>query len=662
MHVRTVVAGLALAVSSPLVTAVAQRTARDTARVTPMIVTATRSPLATDRAPASVTVITGAQLRAEGITTVVDALRQVPGVSLAQTGSYGGATSLFIRGGESKFTKVLIDGVPVNDAGGAYDFSALTTDNIERIEIVRGPASVLYGSDAVAGVIQLFTRRGTLGTHGDLAARGGGFGSYDVDGAVRGSDGSVDYSLGGARHETRGFQAFNSGFRDDVGSALLGYVGTAGDARISMRYRDSHFHYPTDGSGLVVDSNAVRREGRLSLGLDAGVRLAPRVEVRLALASHNVHGISDDQPDSPGDAGGYYFTTADRSTRRSGDLRVNVDLPAAVRLTVGGTIEREWQESGTVSNFGDTPTESHARRTSGAYAQLLLAPTERYSVTLGGRYEHNERFGDFGTARAAASLAVRDGTRLRGSIGTAFREPTFLENYGCCGFVQGNPDLAPEHGVSVDAGIEQDLTRWATIGAALFSNSFRDLIDYRSATTGPNYVNVARTRTRGVELEARATLPEGWHGDASFTYLDARVIDPGAAPGATALFVANARLLRRPMHSLDAGVGYRNDTGGLDGRALRVGTREDNYFAPDFTASHVTLPAYARVDLSGDIALLPRAAGREPVSATLRVENLFDAQYTEVAGFNFDGSQGNLSNTGYRAAPRRVLGGLRFAF
>ena len=163
--------------------------ARDTARIAPVVITATRSPLAAERAPSAISVITGAQLRAQGITSVSDALRQVPGLAVVQTGSYGGVTSLFIRGGESKFAKVLIDGVPVNDAGGAFDFSTLSTDNLDRIEIVRGPASVLYGSDAMAGVVQLFTAQGTAGLHGVASARAGGFGSNDADAALRGATG-----------------------------------------------------------------------------------------------------------------------------------------------------------------------------------------------------------------------------------------------------------------------------------------------------------------------------------------------------------------------------------------------------------------------------------------------------------------------------------------
>jgi vitamin B12 transporter len=651
----------ALLLAALPVSAGAQRTARDTARTAPVVVTATRSPLAAERTPSSVSVITGEELRREGIATVADALRQVPGLALAQTGSYGGTTSLFIRGGESKYTKVLIDGVPVNDAGGAYDFASLTTDNVDRIEIVRGPASVLYGSDAVAGVVQLFTRAGSARPRAELSARGGQVGSYDVDGAVRGSADVMTYSLGAARHGTNGFQAFNSGYLNNVASGLFTVVQGAGDARLSFRYSDLAFHFPTDGSGQVVDSNAVRYDDRLTLGLDAGYRFVPAAEVRLALTSNDQHGLTDNQPDSPGDVGGYYYTTADRSHRRGADLRLNLELPASTRLTVGGQVEHQWQEAATTSSFGDTPADPHTRRTSGGYAQLLYAPGEPFTLALGGRYEHNEQFGDFRTYRTAATARIAAGTRIRASLGTAFREPTFIENFGGA-YVIGNPALKPEHALSADLGVEQDVGESVTLGATWFSNSFRDIIDYKYSATEPNYFNVARTRARGAELEARIALPAGFRADAAFTYLDTRVIDPGTSTTATATFAPGAHLLRRPMHVLDVGAGYHVPLGGLELRVLRVGTREDNYYAPDFTVSHVTLPAYARVDLSGEIALAPAP---RPVTATLRVENLFDAHYTDAAGVNYDFGRtddASLRQTGYRAAGRRVLAGARVSF
>ena len=220
----------------------AQEVASDTARIAPVVVTATRSPLPTGRTPASVTVVTGEQLRSEGITTVADALRTVPGLSIVQSGSYGGATSLFIRGGESKYAKVLVDGVPVNDAGGAFDLSTLSTDNLDRIEVVRGPASVLYGSDAMAGVVQLFTRRGAGTVSGDVSARAGGFGSRDVEGSARGGSARLSYSLGAAQHATDGFHAFNSGFRQGVGSAFVGTSLGAFEASVTARLTDRELH------------------------------------------------------------------------------------------------------------------------------------------------------------------------------------------------------------------------------------------------------------------------------------------------------------------------------------------------------------------------------------------------------------------------------------
>ncbi|MBA3672310.1 MAG: TonB-dependent receptor, partial [Gemmatimonadaceae bacterium] len=600
----------------------------------------------------------------QGITSAADALRQVPGLSIVQTGSYGGTTSLFIRGGESKYAKVLVDGIPVNDAGGAYDFSTLTTDNIDRIEIVRGPASVLYGSDAMAGVVQLFTRSGAGRPHLEAMARGGSAGSYDADLALRGSGDAVSFSLAGARHATNGIQLFNSGFTQSVGSGMLGWHRGAAELRATARYHDNAFHFPTNGSGQVVDSNAVRREGRLAVGVDGGYRLTPALNVHLVLASHDIHAATDDQPDSPGDTKGYYYSTDDRSRRRSGDLRVAVALPAATEITLGGRVENEWQSTLTNSNFGKGTPASESRRTTGTYVQLLHTPAAPYTVALGARLEHNERFGDFVTYRAASSVNLLEGTRLRASIGTAFREPTFLENYGSA-FVIGNRELTPEHALSVDAAVEQKVAEWGTISATYFANSFRDLIDYTYSKTEPNYFNLARTRAAGAEFEGRVALPVGIRFDAAFTYLETRVVDRGTSTSATAAFSPGARLLRRPMRSADLGLGYRASRAGLELRAHHTGARDDVYFTPEFTSARVTLPRYTRYDMAADATVLPPSVAVGAIVATIRVENLFDAQYSDVAGFNYDFGRtdvASLGQTGYRAPGRRVLVGARMSF
>jgi vitamin B12 transporter len=344
-------------------------------------------------------------------------------------------------------------------------------------------------------------------------------------------------------------------------------------------------------------------------------------------------------------------------------VRLELELPMASRLTVGTQVERKWQESSTRSSFGDDAPAPARRRSTGGYGQLLLAPTSGSTLALGGRFEHNEQFGDFWTYRTAASGQLAAKTRVRASVGTAFREPTFLETEGS-GFAIGNRALDPEHAFSVDAGVEQAIGRWGSLGATYFANSFRDMIDYKYSATEPNYFNIARTRASGVEIEGKLSLPYGFRADAAVTQLSTRVVDPGTSAAATATFVSGSRLLRRPLHTLNAGIGYRAARHGIDLRALRVGTREDVYYAPDFSASRVTLAAYTRLDLSADAQLAPLRAGTG-VTATLRVENLGDVRYTDAAGFNYDFSRtddASLGQTGYRGAGRRILAGVRVGF
>ena len=325
-----------------------------------------------------------------------------------------------------------------------------------------------------------------------------------------------------------------------VGTALGAF-----DARLSARFTDRELHFPTNGSGEVVDSNAVRRDDRLAVGLDAGYRASSLVTIRAALASHDVHGVTDDQPDSPGDDG-YVYTTAERSRRRSGDLRVEIALPADSRLTLGAQVERKWQESVTRATSATTrPRRRHAAARA-RYAQLLMAPVADATVALGGRLEHNEQFGDFFTYRAAASARLATGTRLRASVGTAFREPTFLETEGS-GFVIGNRALDPEHALSVDAGIERSFGP-ASIGATWFANSFRDLIDYEYSATEPNYFNVARTRASGAGARGPARVAERTARGRRVHAPEHARRDPGTSPAATAAFAPARGCCVAPPH------------------------------------------------------------------------------------------------------------------
>ena len=232
---------------------------RDTTRLGTVVVSASTIPRPASTLTQPVTVITGEDLRARGVTRVSDALRDVPGAMLVQSGSYGAVTSLFLRGGESRYTKVLIDGVPVNASGGSFDFSHLTTDNIDRIEIVRGPASVLYGADAASGIVQIFTRKGSSEPETSFGVRGGTYHSLDLNGDASGSLGPANMSIGAAHHSTNGVLPFNNQYRNGTLSTALKFASAnAGDATLSARYTAAEFHYPTDFTGALVDSNSYR--------------------------------------------------------------------------------------------------------------------------------------------------------------------------------------------------------------------------------------------------------------------------------------------------------------------------------------------------------------------------------------------------------------------
>ena len=601
----------------------------------PVVVTATRTPISSLAVPATVDVISGDELRLRGTTSLAAALQSVAGITIAQSGSFGGTTSIFLRGGESKYTKVLIDGVPVNDPGGSIDLATLTTDNVDRIEIVRGPTSVLYGADAVAGVIQIFTRRGAGAPHVVVTARGGSYGTTDADGTVLGALSNGDFSVGLARHDTKGIYAFNNAFRNTVASAGLHLaLDPSTTLRADLRYGDDLFHYPTDGGGTVSDTNAHTTQDRTTLAVELARTFAERFDAHLTVTSEATSGGTDDQPDTPASSG---TESLDRTRRRAADLRANLSLPGATVLTAGGAVEQEDERTESQFIFGGSGSSSiftAARRNKAAYAQGISSLPDSVVVTAGGRLDDNERFGKFGTYRVGANWRVASGLHLRGSLGTAFREPTFFENYST-GFVTGNPTLSPERTVGWEIGLHQGL--WhdrLDAGVTQFDQRFRNMIDYTGSTTacGASYCNVARARSLGRELELRVLPLARLTIDANLTHLETKVLTAGFDSSSGGLYHQGEQLIRRPTTSWNLGASYVSPLGGVDVRVIHEVERTDRDFRP-FPALPVVDPAYTRTDVGADLPLdrlAPRLAG---AAATLHVENLFDTNYQSV--FNF---------------------------
>lgn len=618
----------------------------DTTRLDPVVVTAERLPTARAATPATVTVVTGEELTVRGIRYIAEALRDVAGVDVAQTGSYGGNTALFLRGGESDYVKVLVDGVPINDPGGAIDFADLTTDNVDRIEIVRGPASVLYGSDAVSGVVQVFTRRGAGPTHGEASIRVGSHTAFEAQGGIAGGNDAVSYSVTATRASTDGIYAFNNEYRNVGWSGLLRAAPDAEtSASFSLRYVESRYHYPTDGTGAVADENAFQRRDRVAAALEVGRYILPDVEASLLLALNQVDGGIDDRPDGPADTLGFYgYSSVQAISRRSADLRVNAYAAQSSVLTAGVQLEeqRERSQSESESEYGPSTSTFDAGRVNvGYYLQLHAAPGSVVSFTVGARLDDNDVFGTFISYRGGVALRLPVGTRLRGSIGRAFKEPTFFESFADAPFARGNPALRPERVVSWEMGVEQHFfSERLAVGATYFHQRFRDLIQYTFAPPGPTdptYYNIADARARGVEVEAQALLTFGLAVRGGYTYLETEVIDAGFDDGAGAAFVTGQRLLRRPTHAVSVVVSQQlGQRASVAGSVRYVGSRDDRDFAA-FPTAPVVLPSFVTIDLSANVTVWSAGSGRPAVDLTARIANLLDEQYQEVFGFRTPG-------------------------
>jgi vitamin B12 transporter len=619
----------ALALSSPLA---AQQPQRDTVSLPELVVTAERTPTPVSKSIATTTVIRGEELRQRGIYFVEDALKQVPGAMAVPTGSYGGISSLFLRGGESDYVKVLIDGVAVNQPGGAYNFGTLSTDNIDRIEIVRGPVSVLYGSDAVTGVIQIFTRRGAPGLSANAASQAGTYGTWSGQIGASGARGPVSFSGGFSRYTTDGMYAFNSGYASTVGSgAVTVRPDDRSDITLTARRDDNTLHFPTDFTGAVVDSNQRSSQRATTLGLDLGRRVSDRAELRLHFDSRREVDGSQDLPDSPGDSLGFYSKNSGRTLRRSIDARGILAFGPRVRVNAGAeAVFEALAEGGTGGTFDTT------RNNYGVYSQGIIDLGRRTLVNLGLRLEQNEKFGAHLTFRAGAVYALTAGLRARGSVGTSFKEPSLRENFAQTLFERGNPDLDPEQSRSWEVGLEQSfLDGDAALAANYFDQRFKDLIQYDAlAQPGdPTYQNVARATSRGVEVIGHLRPLRQLTLAAAYTYLFTRVDDAGFNTASGDVFVEGKPLVRRPKHSarVDAR-GRVADRVSLGAGVNYVGRRDDVDFRP-FPSIRTTLPAYVTVDADASVDLLRQGPGRPGVAATFRAENLFDESYDTVVGF-----------------------------
>ena len=650
---RSWLASLLLA-ASPLSTAAAQAPA-DTAQLADIVVTGTPVPTRAGAIAAAVTVLHGEDLRQRGIQFVQDALREVPGFHVLSGGSFGAATSLFARGGESNYVKVLVDGMAVNQPGGAFDFATLSLENVERIEVVRGPASVVHGSDAVGGVINVISRNGHGRPRLAAAVRAGSFGAFAADGSAAGGTERLGWSGGFSHFGTDGIYAFNNRFETSSAGARLRLAPDAATAlSLAGRYGWNRYAFPTDGSGALADSNQFSKGHTLVLSATADRRLSDLVDLGVSFGAMETRFDFADAMDFPGDTAGFGFASERRTDagRRTADLRAHFRPVGFLVFTGGAQVERlsERQTGWATSNFGggafteEQPPFDTARTNRAAYAQATADLPSGLALNAGVRHDDDAAFGGFTTVRGGVAYAVRSGTRLRASVGTAFKAPSFAESYADAPFERGDRDLRPERTRSWEVGAEQLLARGRVmISGAWFDQRFRDFIQYVATDPPePTYFNLGAATARGLELSIALYPTEGVALAGQYTRLFTDVTDGGG--GGSLEFLDGGPLLRRPDQALRLSASYRMPgLLGLFVAANRVGSREDIDFS---IFERVELAGYWTVDASADVQVLRTRL--LPLALTARLENALAADFETIVGFP---ARGRTLFVGVRAGP-----------
>ena len=630
-----------------------------------VVVTAEAEPLPVQQTTAPVDVITQSDIAQRQLRTLPDALLTSPGVSIGRTGSEGGTASIFLGGGNSSYTKVLVDGTPVNEPGNAVDFSNFTLDNVDKVEVVRGAESAIYGSDAVAGVVQIFTHRGsTRVPEINLFGEGGTFGTGRGGAQISGLLGRFDYSGAGSYFGTDGPDNENY-FLNRTLSGNFGYrIGEDNQIRLTLRNNtsnaqtpgqtllqppnlDEHTDYGFFSAGAHWDFTTGRHWHHKLSGAESRNREFIADPVQSFYATDPIIGCPKD-PNAPNSVAtaefcDFTFTARNLYNRASVNAQSSFLLP---NFAATGGYEYE-VENAAVSLLA----AGHVRRNNQAgYLDFRYSPHPRASLSFGARAEANGNFGTRVVPRAGASLALLQGrgfwgeTRLRAFYGQGIKEPRFDQLYSDTFGDIGNPNLKPEASKTWSVGLEQNLADGRLkLRADYFSNRFYDVIGFEfcSPATPPAtgntcgivipgapaffgyFINIDRARARGVDFSAETNVRRWLRVLGNYTFDDSRVV---SAPGTSdPALVAGNHLIRRPVNSgsVALSAAWKNIVGSFAG--YFSGARTDSDFL--FLGLPPRTPGYARFDVSTTYTL-----GRG-VSTYVRVQNLFDKQYQDALGY-----------------------------
>jgi vitamin B12 transporter len=594
-----------------------------------VIVTATRTATPAIELGNSYSLVTSAQIEKQQLNSVVDVLRQLPGLSIVQQGGPGKISNVFMRGANSNHTLVIMDGVVMNDPSSpnnAFDFSFLNTLDIDRIEIVRGPQSTLYGSDAMAGIINIISKVGTSKPQYSFLGETGSNGYYRENLSALGTYGIMKYAITAVRNGSDGVSSADArygntekdGYSNDSFMSHLGFSLTK-NISLDLIYKYTKANSSLDQSEIHGDDPnfTYKIEEQIFKG---GVNISLfdgkwKQSLNGSLMKNFSRSLDLPDPIRPNTSLDAFY----KAQRSKLDWQNNFSFVDNNLITFG--IETSSEEARTsshsTSDWGpyDSVFPDTSIRTTGVYFQDQINILNTFFTSIGVRYDKNQKFGGTTTFRIApAYFIAATSTKIKMSYGTGFKAPSLFYLFDP---LYGNPELKPEESKGWDIGFEQFLLNNSIcIGATYFNMKFQNMFGYDS-----NYreINIARASSQGLELTASIKGINNLSIDASYTYTKTKnEYDDGTAD-------FNKVLLRRPANQFSFNTNYQlNSKINFNMQVQYVGKRDDKDFSDFMNIKRVVLQDYTLVNFAASYKLF------EYLKLIGRVENLLDKQYEEV--------------------------------
>jgi vitamin B12 transporter len=607
-----------------------------------VVVTATKTPVPAEESGASISTLESAQLETMNPIAADDAVRFLPGAVINTSGQRGGLSSLFVRGGQSTYNKVIVDGVAVDNPGETFDFGTLPLTEADRVEFLRGTQSTLYGSDAMTSVLQVWTRTGSTPVPElRFGADGGNFGTANGYTSLAGANGRFDYNVFGDQFNSNGL-----GVNDTYSDSLQGAnVGIALTDKVMLRVRGRHSNSNTglpgewnfNGQSLLAPDSSESAHLNNILGSVELTVAAPSGWQHSLTAFDSLYRYTDTNLNPPADSydsyADLYLTHVNRvGFEYQGDYSERTSANFATHSTFGVRTENE---TGVVSDQNSPPPAAGQRLDQDAYLQQQIT-LGRLSAIAGGRFVHSSAYGNIGVPRVALTLlALRggelfSGTRLRFSYAVGYMEPALYETFGEIAYdYTSNRSLLPERTRAFEAGFEQKLFagRWA-LNATYFNNLFHDQIEAIPTSSGAyQFFNLEQSFAQGSEIELQGKISPRLLLTTAYTYTSTEILEnPECTPASPCSFpyAPGDPLLRHPKHSATTLLSYLGTRWGGNLSGSFVGARPDSDF-DGFNIDHAA--GYVGVDLGGWRTINSR------VTAYANIENALDRRYNEVLGY-----------------------------